>query len=131
VQSETGFQSGSILPWLCILIVDVVIGLAGIVYTICTDSPRLPGYMHLLVTYHFGFTRRALIGTIVSWLTDVVPLWYVYGIAIVAWIITVSLFVATFRKIFGFKEDTFPLFVFMAGSPFENVSRAGRQRHST
>ena len=28
------------------------------------------------------------------------------------------LFVAAFRKIFGFRDENFPLFVFLVGSPF-------------
>lgn len=100
------------------LAADAIIALAGILYTVLVDSPRYPGYMHLLVTYHFGFVRRALIGTIVSWFTDTVPLWYVYAIAIVAWVVALLLFVAAFRKIFGFKDQNFPLFVFLIGSPF-------------
>jgi hypothetical protein len=100
------------------LAADVVIALAGILYTVFVDSPRFPGYMHLLVTYHFGFIRRALVGTIVSWFTDTVPFWYVYAIAIAAWLVALVLFVAAFRKIFGFKDENFPLFVFLVGSPF-------------
>lgn len=105
-------------PWRWMLAADAIIALAGILYTVLVDSPRYPGYMHLLVTYHFGFVRRALIGTIVSWFTDTVPLWYVYAIAIVAWVVALLLFVAAFRKIFGFKDQNFPLFVFLIGSPF-------------
>ncbi len=105
-------------PWRWMLAADAAIALAGILYTVLVDSPRFPGYMHLLVTYHFGFVRRALIGTIVSWFTDSVPLWYVYAIAIAAWLVALVLFVAAFRKIFGFKDENFPLFVFLIGSPF-------------
>jgi hypothetical protein len=100
------------------LAADAVIALTGILYTVLVDSPRFPGYMHLLVTYHFGFIRRALIGTIVSGFTDTVPFWSVYAIAIAAWLVALVLFVAAFRKIFGFKDENFPLFVFLAGSPF-------------
>jgi hypothetical protein len=105
-------------PWRWMLAADLVIAVAGIVYTVLIDSPRFPGYMHLLVTYHFGFVRRALIGTIISWFTDTVPLWYVYALAIVAWIVALVLFVAAFRKVFGFAEKNVPLFVFLVGSPF-------------
>jgi hypothetical protein len=69
-------------PWLWMLATDFVIAVAGILYTLYICSPKFPGYMHLLVTYHFGFARRALVGTIVSWFTDTVPLWYVHAIAI-------------------------------------------------
>src|SRR4029077_9826328 len=35
-----------------------------------------------------------------------------------AWLATLALFVALFRRTFGFDERNMPLFVFMAGSPF-------------
>jgi hypothetical protein len=105
-------------PWRWMLAIDGIAALGGILYTVFVDSPRFPGYMHLLVTYHFGFTRRALIGTIISWFTDSVPIWYVYALAIVAWCVALVLFVAAFRRIFGFKEENFPLFVYLIGSPF-------------
>jgi hypothetical protein len=105
-------------PWRWMLAVDAVIAIGGILSTVFVDSPRYPGYMHLLVTYHFGFVRRALIGTILSAFIDKVPLWYVYAIATVAWLVALALFVAAFRKAFGFKQQNFSLFVFMIGSPF-------------
>ena len=94
-------------PWRWMLAADLIIAAAGLLYTVFVDSPRLPGYMHLLVTYHFGFVRRALVGTVVSLFTDVVPLWYVYAIAIAAWVGTLVLLVAAFRKVFGFSEKNF------------------------
>ena len=97
---------------------DCVIAPAVLLYTVFIDSPRYPGYMHLLVTYHFGFVRRAFIGRALSWFTDAVPFWSVYAIAIAAWIVTLVLFVAVFRKVYGFKPENFPLFVFVVGSPF-------------
>ena len=75
-------------------------------------------YMHLLVTYHFGFIRRAFVGTVVSGFTDAVPFWYSMRSALAAWVVTGPLFVSAFRKVFGFKAKNFPLFVFMFGSPF-------------
>lgn len=100
------------------LALDCIITSVVLFYTVFVDSPRYPGYMHLLVTYHFGFVRRALVGTVLSGFTDAVPFWYVYAIAIAAWIVTLVLFVAAFRKVFGFKLENFPLFVFVIGSPF-------------
>src|ERR1700723_3495763 len=90
-------------PWRWMLAANIVIAPAALLYTVFVDSPRYPGYMHLLVTYHFGFVRRALIGTVLSWFTDAISFWYVYAIAIAAWIATLVLFVAAFRKVFGFK----------------------------
>src|SRR5579872_834631 len=105
-------------PWAWMLAIDGAMAIGGLLFTVFCDSPRFPGYMHLLVTYHFGFVRRALIGTILSSFTDKVPLWYVYAIAIGAWLVALALFLAAFRKIFGFERRNFPLFVLMIGSPF-------------
>src|SRR5262249_61972749 len=79
--------------------------------------PYVP-YIHLLVDYHFGFTKRALVGAAVALFTAKVPVWLVFALAGVTWLITLGLFVQLFRRIFGFDEKHLPLFVFMAGSPF-------------
>ena len=79
--------------------------------------PYVP-YIHLLVDYHFGFTKRALIGAIVSLFTAKVPVWLVFALAGTVWLVTAGLFVQLFRRTFGFDEKHLPLFVFMAGSPF-------------
>ena len=94
------------------LALDCIIAPAVLLYTVFIDSPRYPGYMHLLVTYHFGFVRRAFIGSVLSWFTDAVPLWSVYVIAIAAWIVTLALFVAGFRKVYGFKPREFSVICF-------------------
>ena len=117
VRSEL-HDSQSNRPWRWMFALDCIIAPAALLYTVFVDLPRYPGYMHLLVTYHFGFVRRALVGTVLSWFTDAIPFWYVYAIAIAAWIVTLVLFVAAFRKVFGFKPENFPLFVFVIGSPF-------------
>jgi hypothetical protein len=112
------YDDRSNAPWRWMLGLDCVIAPAVLLYTVFIDSPRYPGYMHLLVTYHFGFVRRAFIGSALSWFTDAVPFWSVYAIAIAAWIVALVLFVAAFRKVYGFKPQNFPLFVFVVGSPF-------------
>src|SRR5262249_44345538 len=112
------YDSRSNRPWRWMLALDCVIAPAALLHTVFLDSPRYPGYMHLLVTYRFGFVRRALVGTVLSWFTDAIPFWYVYAVAIAAWIVTLVLFVAVFRKVFGFRPENFPLFVFVVGSPF-------------
>ena len=79
--------------------------------------PYVP-YIHLLVDYHFGFTKRALIGAVVSL--------FIAKSAGVAGVRArrrglaghAGLFVKLFRRTFGFDEAHMPLFVFMAGSPF-------------
>ena len=79
--------------------------------------PYVP-YIHLLVDYHFGFSKRALVGAVVALFTAKVPLWLVFALAGAAWLLTLGLFVQLFRSTFGFDQKHLPLFVFMAGSPF-------------
>src|SRR5689334_17457162 len=79
--------------------------------------PYVP-YIHLLVDYHFGFTKRALIGALIGLFTAKVPVWLVFALAIAAWLLTLALFILLFRRTFGFGKEQLPLFVFMAGSPF-------------
>src|SRR3569832_2318178 len=79
--------------------------------------PWVP-YIHLLVDYHFGFIKRALIGAIVGLFTAKVPVWLVFAIAGAAWLVTLGLYARLFQTTFGFTAKTLPLFVFIAGSPF-------------
>jgi hypothetical protein len=103
-------------PWRLMLAVNVAV-LAGVFLHKITLPPFVP-YIHLLVDYHFGFTKRALIGAVVSLFTAKVPVWLVFALGGVAWLITLGLFVELFRRTFGFSEHTMPLLVLMAGSPF-------------
>jgi hypothetical protein len=103
--------------WRWMLAVDGAIFVAAFADDLYFHVPLLE-YIQYLVTYRFGFARRALVGTIVSWFTDIVPIWWVYAIGLTAWIATLVLFVAAFRKVFGLTEKNFALFVFLAGSPF-------------
>src|SRR3954471_20723045 len=80
-------------------------------------EPYVP-YIHLLVDYHFGFTKRALIGAVMSLFFSKVPVWLVFALSGAVWLITLALFIKLFRKTFGFDDEHMPLFVFMAGSPF-------------
>jgi hypothetical protein len=82
--------------------------------------PREPyvAYIHLLVDYHFGFTKRALIGAVVSLFFTKVPVWLVFALSGAVWLITLALFIKLFRRTFGFDDASLPLFVFMAGSRF-------------
>jgi hypothetical protein len=103
-------------PWRLMLIVNGAVIIGVFVHKIALP-PFVP-YIHLLADYHFGFTKRALIGAIVGLFTSKVPVWLVFAIAGAAWLVTLALFVALFRRTFGFDERNMPLFVFMAGSPF-------------
>ena len=82
-----------------------------------TLPPFVP-YIHLLVDYHFGFIKRALIGALVSLFVAKVPVWLVFAIGGAVWLVTLGLFVMLFRRTFGLDDRHMPLFVLMAGSPF-------------
>jgi hypothetical protein len=103
-------------PWRLMLVVNVAV-LIGVFLHKITLPPYVP-YIHLLVDYHFGFTKRALIGQIVSLFFAEVPVWLVFALSGAVWLVTLGLFVQLFRRTFGLDEKHMPLFVFMAGSPF-------------
>ncbi len=103
-------------PWRLMLAVNVAVVTGVFLYKI-TREPYVP-YIHLLVDYHFGFTKRALIGEIVSLFFAKVPVWLVFALSGAIWLITLGLFVKLFRRTFGFDDVQLPLFVLMAGSPF-------------
>ena len=98
------------------LAVNVAV-LAGVFIHKITLPPYVP-YIHLLVDYHFGFVKRALIGAIVSLFDQQVPVWLVFALGGVTWLITAGLFVSLFRRTFGYDQAQMPLFIFTAGSPF-------------
>jgi hypothetical protein len=64
-------------PWRLMLAVNAAV-LAGVFLYKITREPYVP-YIHLLVDYHFGFTKRALIGAIISLFFAKVPVWLVFG----------------------------------------------------
>src|SRR6195256_685502 len=103
-------------PWRPMLAVNAA-ALIGVFLYKLTEPPYVP-YIHLLVDYHFGFTKRALIGAVVSLFFAQVPVWLVFALSGGVWLITLGLFVALFRRTFGLDKAHMPLLVFMAGSPF-------------
>jgi hypothetical protein len=103
-------------PWRLMLAVNAAVLIGVFLYKI-TREPYVP-YIHLLVDYHFGFTKRALIGAVLSLFLTKVPVWTVFALSGTVWLITVGLFITLFRRTFGFDDAQMPLFVFMAGSPF-------------
>jgi len=103
-------------PWRLMLVVNVAV-LVGVFLHKITLPPFVP-YIHLLVDYHFGFTKRALIGAIVGLFDAKVPVWLVFALGGAVWLLTAALFVQLFRRTFGFDEKHWPLLVFIAGSPF-------------
>jgi hypothetical protein len=98
------------------LAVNAAVLLGVFLYKI-TREPYVP-YIHLLVDYHFGFTKRALIGAVVALFFSKVPVWLVFALGGGVWLVTLGLFVELFRRTFGLDNKQMPLFVFMAGSPF-------------
>lgn len=103
-------------PWRLMLAVNAAV-IAGVFIHKILLPPYVP-YIHLLVDYHFGFVKRALIGAIVALLTQKVPVWLVFALGAATWLATAGLFVKLFRRTFGFDDAHLPLFVFIAGSPF-------------
>jgi multisubunit Na+/H+ antiporter MnhE subunit len=103
-------------PWRLMLAVNAAVFIGVFLHKIALP-PFVP-YIHLLVDYHFGFTKRALIGAAVSLFTAKVPVWLVFALAGAVWLITLALFAQLFRRTFGFGDKQLPLFIFMAGSPF-------------
>src|ERR1700737_1223470 len=103
-------------PWRLMLAVNVAVLIGVFLYKI-TREPYVP-YIHLLVDYHFGFTKRALIGALMSLFFREVPVWLVFALSGGVWLITLGLFIKLFRRTFGFDDAHLPLFLFMAGSPF-------------
>jgi hypothetical protein len=103
-------------PWRLMLAVNVAVLIGVLLYKLGRE-PYVP-YIHLLVDYHFGFTKRALIGAAVSLFVEKVPVWLVFALSGVVWLITSGLFIKLFSRTFGFDKAHLPLFVFMAGSPF-------------
>src|SRR5665213_4225795 len=96
-------------PWRLMLAVNVAVLIGGFLTKI-TLPPYVP-YIHLLVDYHFGFTKRALIGAVVALFTSKVPVWLVFALSGVVWLITAGLFIKLFRGTFGFGDAHMPLFV--------------------
>ena len=102
--------------WRAMLYVNAAVMLGVFLYKL-NLQPYVP-YIHLLVDYHFGFIKRALIGALVSLFTAKVPVWLVFALGGVSWLVTLGLFVQLFRRTFGLDRKHMPLFVLIAGSPF-------------
>ncbi|RZN07404.1 hypothetical protein CWO91_27485 [Bradyrhizobium genosp. SA-3] len=103
-------------PWRLLLAINAAV-LVGVFVHKIQLPPYVP-YIHLLVDYHFGFIKRALIGAIVALFTAKVPVWLVFALGGVTWLATLGLYARLFQKTFGFTAKTLPLFVFTVGSPF-------------
>ncbi|MEW6641175.1 MAG: hypothetical protein AB1586_11770 [Pseudomonadota bacterium] len=104
-------------PWRRMLAVNVVVAAALFAYKFVFNYPGLQ-YTQLLSDYHFGLTKRSLIGALVGVVFPVLPSWSPYVVGTLIWLVTLALFLLLFRRTFGFGEDRLPLLVFTAGSPF-------------
>ena len=104
-------------PWRRMIAIDVAIMLGLFVYKILYYVPTVP-YLHLIIDYHFGFTKRALVDTLLSFILPVVPVWFVFVLGGAVWLLALVLFLKLFKKNFGFDSTTIPLFAFLFGSPF-------------
>src|SRR5260370_35226891 len=82
-------------PWPLMVAVNVAVLIGVFLYKI-TLVPYVP-YIHLLVDYHFGFTKRALIGAIASHFVHKMPVWPVFAPGGPRLLITAGLFVQLFR----------------------------------
>ncbi|MDA9465786.1 hypothetical protein [Bradyrhizobium sp. CCBAU 53415] len=101
-------------PWRLLLAVNAVVIVGVFVHKI--QLPPYVPYIHLLVDYHFGFIKRALIGAVVALFTAKVPVWLVFALGGATWLATSALYARLFQNTFGFTARTLPLFVFTAGS---------------
>lgn len=103
-------------PWRLMVVINIAV-LAGVFWHKIAIPPFVP-YIHLLVDYHYGFTKRALIGAVVGLFTSKVPVWLVFALGGAVWLLTAGLFIQLFRRTFSLDDRHWPLFVFIAGSPF-------------
>jgi hypothetical protein len=103
--------------WLIMIAIDIAIFPALFAYKLFFSQPNAE-YLHLLVTYHFGFAKRAFIGSVLSLFTATVPVVDVYGLGLAAWLTAAGLFVLAFKRLCGFDRHNIPLFAFVFGSPF-------------
>lgn len=86
-------------------------------YRVAIDIQYQP-YPHFLVDYSFGLIRRALIGAVAGLFFTKVPILVVFAFGVVAALLCALLFLMLFRKDFGFRSETMPLFALVIGSPF-------------
>lgn len=114
---ERAFADTYSTYWRGLVIANIIVIAAYATDHILHD-PYAITYIHLLVDYHFGLMKRALVGEIVSLFTYKVPPLLVFIISGALLVLTILLYVKLFQRTFGFTNTTAPLLVFIAGSPF-------------
>ena len=75
-------------PWRLMLAVNVAV-LIG-VFLLQDHAAALRPLHSSVVDYHFGFTKRALIGALVGLFTAKVPVWLVFALAGAVWLVTLG-----------------------------------------
>ena len=103
-------------PWSWMVAVNIAVMAALVAYKFY-DYPIIQ-YSFLLANYHFGFMKRALLGSVLALFEDKTRLSEVFWIHLAVWLFTMALFVVLFKRTFGFAGDRLQLFVFTFGSPF-------------
>lgn len=93
------------------------LAIVALLFAYKTQHYPYMGYQHLLVDYHWGFIKRALIGAIWSLAFPQVPIWAVFVSGGLVIVVAFVLFLLAFRKTYGFDDAHLPLFVFIACSP--------------
>ena len=78
------------MPWRKMIAVSTAIMIGLFLYKVLYHIPGTE-YLHLIIDYHFGFAKRAFIGTLVSFVLPVVPVWLVYALGGAMWLLA-SLF---------------------------------------
>lgn len=75
-------------------------------------------YSHLLVSYEFGFMRRALIGEILSWFKTKIDPSDVFVLGTAMWLVALGLYVALLRRLQLPSVKSWAIFLcFTLGSP--------------
>jgi hypothetical protein len=104
-------------PFVLMLACSAVIVVGLLISKILASFPGIQ-YVHLLVNYDFGVIKRALMGAIVSLFRPRVGLVDVYVVGLAAWLAALVVYLAVFRRTFGFSERTLPLLAIILSSPF-------------
>lgn len=80
--------------------------------------PSQLAYSHLLVSYEFGFMRRALIGEILSWFKTQIDPSDVFVLGTAMWLLALGLYVAVLRRLRLSSIKSWAIFLcFTLGSP--------------
>jgi len=103
-------------PWHWMVAGNIAVMAALVLYKYF-DYPVIQ-YSFLLANYHFGFMKRAFLGSVLALVEDQTHLREAFWIHLATWLTTMALFVVLFRRTFGFAGNNIRLFVFTFGSPF-------------